>query len=148
MKFLTFNILVGAALAWLILGNDGAQALLASVTTKAETIKETAVACSPSAARMAGQGAGIVPAVAPGAEPVKMEPAAPTVTAALKTEDTKPASLLDTPNRGGGLGAAGSEAVSPAKLSAPATVPAPNRREALRALAEGMELFSLERIGK
>ena len=144
MKFLAFNILVGGALAWLLLGGTGSSAALLaklpSLIPGTEQVEQVAMSCP-------APGGLDTPTTA------KTAVAAPLVQAAVASE---PAGAMAEPRFDKPAASAAVLTVAAAK---PAPSPTPGqttepqrvpvgRRDALMSLAENMELFSLERVAK
>lgn len=157
MKFLTFNILVGAALAWLVLGGGETPALLKSMLPASASAHHLSADCpvnppveeaSVAAARMDPPG--------PASDSERIETSFPDQTPppdvkqlASRAPDRSPPASPAPPS--GARTAApvtgpDQEAAPPSPPSA--VEPSVGRRDALLSLAESMELFSLERVAK
>lgn len=166
MKFLAFNILVGAALAWLILGGGGAPMSLKSMLPGSASLQQVSAECPADPAAIEG------PAGTTAALPISVSPASEHIEPASRDQerptDRKQLASLErnqsasksggtpgprvspapraTVQAGAGLAPADAETSLPSSSS---TVEAsPGRRDALLSLAESMELFSLERVVK
>lgn len=150
MKFLTFNILVGAALAWLLLGGDGASALWASMTPARDRIQSSAIDCpatttgpakleavtaKPAAATSSDVGQ-VASAVSATGDANRSAPKSTTSDLPVSRADAVQVAAVDNPVEEGEL---------PPSREAAGVL---SRGDSLRLLAENMELFSLERIGK
>jgi hypothetical protein len=155
MKFLAFNILVGGALAWLVLGGGAIPGLLNSTFSSLASVQTASAECPVDQTVAAVQGATVEsPAIAPVLvserdETTSADQAAvdQKVLASSELEPRLPVSVSASQGS-----PAAPESVHTGPITAPpsqaATRPSPGRRDALVSLAESMELFSLERIAK
>jgi hypothetical protein len=172
MKFLAFNILVGAALAWLVLGGGGMpislMSMLPSSTPVQTPVQQASAACP--AEPTVGDASSLANQTPPNTaaprltrtEPVSEGPVRlpkREVLASLGREKSLVTTAVAAPPAAAtAMTAEGRGAPSPSAAirtegseTSPTlepTKPSLGRRDALMSLAESMELFSLERVAK
>ena len=156
MKFLTFNILVGGALAWLVLGGGEVPGLLKSVLPASASVHAVSTDCPVKPMPEDGPGAQVqIPSVKSVPETERVERVFKDQTpeldrkvlASIKATRRNPTSPPASRAARNPRKPVHVEAISSAPRE-PVIQPSVGRRASVLSLAENMELYSLERVGK